>query len=268
MTAHWQGCVEWSVNLGRRKNTVSGTTIGQPDGFTEALQLLSVSDVVERCAVRQNVCVRFVEELREVGIPLNFRRYSAGNVVYTRFYCGGVLRVLRMGAIKVFTPYSGGKCFVRLIGPLEPFGKLCLRPDDNSLEGWAEAATDCEVLEVAGHFLPRAARHLPDLTLRLTTLRELELADLQDHLEVLRLRKTRSKLACLLTLLVGKFGESSSADLPVSIGLRLTHSDLSQMMAVTRESTTAAVNILRREGLIKMEHQRISVLDLDGLAGR
>ena len=212
--------------------------------------------------------MRFVEDLREVGIPLNLRCYSAGNVVYNRMCSRGNLRVLRTGAMKVLTPYTGGKCFVRLIGPWEPFGKPCLWFDDKPLEGWAVAATDCEVLEVAGRFLPRAARQLPDLMLRLATLREFELAELQDHLEVLRPRKTRSKLACLLTLLVGKFGERSSAELLVSIGLRLTHSELSQMMAVTRESTTAAVNVLCREGLIKMEHQRISVVDVDGLAGR
>jgi CRP/FNR family transcriptional regulator, cyclic AMP receptor protein len=247
---------------------MSTITIGQSSGFAEAPRPLSLSDVVERCAGRQNECVRFVEELREVGIPLNLRRYSAGNVLYTRSYGGGILRVLRKGAIKVFTPYFGGKCFARLIGPWETFDKPFLRLDGKSLEGWAEAATDCEVLEVAGCFLPRAARQLPALTLRLATLREFELAELQDHLEVLRARKTRSKLTCLLTLLVGKFGERSSAELPVSIGLRLTHSDLSQMIAVTRESTTAALNVLRREGLIKMEHQRISVVDLDGLAQR
>ncbi|MGH3148099.1 MAG: Crp/Fnr family transcriptional regulator, partial [Rubrobacter sp.] len=45
----------------------------------------------------------------------------------------------------------------------------------------------------------------------------------------------------------------------------LTHYDLAEMIATTRESVTAAMRSLRKQGLLKKVRQTITILDLEGL---
>lgn len=78
-------------------------------------------------------------------------------------------------------------------------------------------------------------------------------------------RQTEVRLARVLSILACKFGERLEGG-SVSIGLTLTRIDLAEMIAATRESVTAAVIRLRREGMLTMDAGRIVLLDPKRLA--
>ena len=176
--------------------------------------------------------------------------------------------MLRGGVARASVPIPGedGDTFSRLIGPWEPFGGPWLS-EVGRRNSRVEAAAHCEVLEFGGGALAKALRGLPDLATELVALLEFELLERQELCEVLVPRQTDRRLALLLVLLAGKFGEGPDAEPPLRIGLRLTHWDLAGMVAATRESVTAALRTLRRAGLIVAERQRVVLPDPDALAG-
>ena len=65
-------------------------------------------------------------------------------------------------------------------------------------------------------------------------------------------------------ILARKFGEPAG-DKTV-IGLRVTHYDLAAMVASTRESVTAAVGALRRQGILEKSAGTVTILEPRALA--
>jgi CRP-like cAMP-binding protein len=88
--------------------------------------------------------------------------------------------------------------------------------------------------------------------------------------ELLLPRGVRSRLAALLLALADSFGEE--AEPGVTIGVRLTHQRLAEMVACTREAVSKEMAVFEREGHIETRNteRRIVLLDrrrLGELAG-
>jgi CRP/FNR family transcriptional regulator len=63
-----------------------------------------------------------------------------------------------------------------------------------------------------------------------------------------------------------RFGEDISAD--VLIDVRLTHQDLANMIASTREAVSKVMSELQRDGVIEIRSRRIAILDRGALSRR
>ena len=79
-------------------------------------------------------------------------------------------------------------------------------------------------------------------------------------------REVSTRLATLLLNLGERFGEDGQAD--VLIGVRLTHQELANMIASTREAVSKVMSELQRDGLIETRSRRVAILDRDALAKR
>ncbi len=77
-------------------------------------------------------------------------------------------------------------------------------------------------------------------------------------------RKTKVRLANLLMIWVQKFGGYSGTDLP-TIWLRLTHQDLAEMVAATRQSVSHSLSTLRNQEMIEVARGKIVILNPEGL---
>jgi CRP-like cAMP-binding protein len=71
--------------------------------------------------------------------------------------------------------------------------------------------------------------------------------------------------SCLLDLAQhhGQPGEEG-----VALDLHMTQAELASCVAATRESVNRALGSFRDEGLIRLEGQAITILDLDGLKSK
>jgi CRP/FNR family transcriptional regulator len=72
-----------------------------------------------------------------------------------------------------------------------------------------------------------------------------------------------TRLATLLVNLSERFGDDDHAD--VLIGVRLTHQDLANMVASTREAVSKVMSEFQRDGLIETRNRRIAILDRGAL---
>ena len=196
------------------------------------------------------------------------RRYDRGGTIYDGDEAGRVLYVLAAGVARLvvsYPGYVGGKrATYLLLGPGDAFGyPLFSRGAPGRAP--AEAFTDCEVVKIPKPFLERAMRRRPEVALEVAALLERRLVEYEELVACLLPRRTEVRMARALPVLARKFGERASGP-GVAIGLRLTHTDLAEMTASTRESVTAAVIALREKGILTMKGGRIAVLDPEGLA--
>jgi CRP/FNR family transcriptional regulator, global nitrogen regulator len=75
-------------------------------------------------------------------------------------------------------------------------------------------------------------------------------------------REVSARLATLLLNLGVRFGETNGSDTVLNV--RLTHQDLANMIASTREAVSKVMSEFQREGLIEVREQRIAITPLFG----
>jgi CRP-like cAMP-binding protein len=63
-----------------------------------------------------------------------------------------------------------------------------------------------------------------------------------------------------------RFGEDDPAE--ILLGVRLTHQDLANMIASTREAVSKVMSEFQRDGVIEARNRRIAILDPGALAKR
>lgn len=199
--------------------------------------------------------------------PLVRLRYVGGDELCRGADAGRALYVITEGVVKLFASYpahSGSKnATFLLLGPGDVFGYPVFagrRPGRVP----AEAFTDCEVVKIPGAFLERTMSQRPEVTLEVAALLERRLVEYEELVGYLLPRQTEVRLARVLSILACKFGEKAGG-VGVAIRLTLTRIDLAEMIAATRESVTAAVIRLRREGILTMDAGRIVLLDPERL---
>jgi CRP/FNR family transcriptional regulator, global nitrogen regulator len=145
------------------------------------------------------------------------------------------------------------------------FGKLSL------VEGsWqdvsAEAVTESRVASIHKVSLERVIKAKPEYALRLFSSLSERLRQSDALIESLLHREVSIRLATLLLNLGDRFGEEDGWG--TLIGVRLTHQDLANMIASTREAISKVMSEFQREGLIETRTRRIAILDRDGLSER
>jgi CRP-like cAMP-binding protein len=85
-------------------------------------------------------------------------------------------------------------------------------------------------------------------------------------IESLLHREILVRLAKLLINLSDRFGEDDGTGM--LIGVCLTHQDLANMIASTREAVSKAMSELQRDSVIEMRNHRIAILDRGALSKR
>ncbi|MDP9475146.1 MAG: Crp/Fnr family transcriptional regulator [Actinomycetota bacterium] len=215
-------------------------------------------------AVQKDECRELLNIFREKVMALVDRPYACGDLIYRKGDHGNALYVVTEGVVKLSGSYSGDRDFMFLLGPWDIFGPLGAAKEPVR-RVQAEAFTGCRIVKVPKIFVERAMRRQPEVALRLMTLQDIRLIQYEELIGCLLSRRTEARLANLLSILAQKFGEHSDVS-HTTIGLWLTHRDLAEMIASTRESITKTLNDLRNRKMIGMKGGRITILNPQELA--
>ena len=130
---------------------------------------------------------------------------------------------------------------------------------------YAETVTEERMASVKTSSLERVVKSDAAFALKHFSSLSEHLRQSDEVIESLLHREVATRLATLLMNLGDRFGEQDGAGLV--IGVRLTHQDLANMIASTREAVSKVMSEFQRDATIETRNRRIIILDHDALSG-
>jgi CRP/FNR family transcriptional regulator len=212
-----------------------------------------------------------IEDFERAGIRVVERRFSAKDTIFTPGDADDQLYFVLEGTVRLYKMYGEYKeATTALLRDGGVFGKLSL-VEGRWQDVFAEAVTDVRVAGVQKKAINEAIRRDPGFAMKLFASFSERLRQSDEVIESLLHREVSTRLATLLLNLGDRFGEShgegnGSSDGPTTLDVRLTHQDLANMIASTREAVSKVMSEFQREGAIRVENRRIVLADRDALA--
>ena len=203
-----------------------------------------------------------LDDFERAGLRVVERRFEPKDTIFTPGDPDDQLYFLLSGAVRLYKIYGDYKeATTALLKDSGIFGKL------NLVEGrwqdvFAEAVTEARVASVQKAALERVIKSDPEFALRLFSSLSERLRQSDEVIESLLHREVSTRLATLLVNLGDRFGEDDLID------VRLTHQDLANMIASTREAVSKVMSELQRDGVIETQNRRIAILDRGALSKR
>lgn len=235
------------------------TPLTLPAGFESSLSQAAVST-----ALASVFRGRFCDAILPNRTATTFRReeviYDVGDSERTMFF-------LQTGFVRVGTITADGHELiydVRKAGDV--VGELCAaeprRPDR------AVTLEQTQAICVPFEEVLEAVRKQPDLLARLVEVFCRALSEAYAQVNVLAVDDTAHRLAKVLLKLAARIGRHSESE--VEIPTYLTQEEIAQMVAASRERISTALNIFRRNKMIRYTnhgHLLLNVQALEGYSG-
>ena len=235
------------------------TPLALPAGFENSLSQAAVST-----ALASVFRGRFCDAILPNRTATTFRReeviYDVGDSERTMFF-------LQTGFVRVGTITADGHELiydVRKAGDV--VGELCAaeprRPDR------AVTLEQTQAICVPFEEVLEAVRKQPDLLARLVEVFCRALSEAYAQVNVLAVDDTAHRLAKVLLKLAARIGRHSESE--VEIPTYLTQEEIAQMVAASRERISTALNIFRRNKMIRYTnhgHLLLNVQALEGYSG-
>lgn len=196
---------------------------------------------------------------------MRVRRFRRGETVFHLGDPGDALFIVMSGSIKITLPAdTGEEAILATLRPGDFFGELAL------LDGAPRSATAVSIEPTETFILARDRfRELiatePVMREALLATLAAEVRRLTHHVEELHFLDITGRLASRLARLAAEPGAERLAEGSIRLAGPLTQGDLAAMIGCTRQSVNKLLGLFSDDRLIRLDRDRIVVLDLDGL---
>jgi CRP-like cAMP-binding protein len=198
-----------------------------------------------------------LEDFEGAGIRVAERRLAAKDMIFAPGDPDDQVYFLLEGTVRLYKIYGDYKeATVALLREGDVFGELSLE-ETSRQNAFAEAITPARVAVVRKSVLNEVTKRCPEFALRLFSSFSERLRQSDETIESLLDREVSARLATLLSHLGDRFGEPDGSGTVLKV--RLTHQDLANMIASTREAVSKEMSEFQRAGLIETRNHRIVV---------
>jgi CRP/FNR family transcriptional regulator, global nitrogen regulator len=198
-----------------------------------------------------------LEDFEEAGIRVAERRYGTKDNIFAPGEPDGHLYFVLSGTVRLYKIYGDYKeATVALLKEGDVFGELSLQ-EGSRQTAFAQALTDVRVAVVRKCVLVEVLKRGPELVLKLFSSLFERLKQSEEVIDSLLDREVSARLAKLLQNLGDRFGETNGS--ATVLNMHLTHQDLANMIASTREAVSKVMGELQREGLIEVRNRKIAI---------
>jgi CRP/FNR family transcriptional regulator, global nitrogen regulator len=207
-----------------------------------------------------------LREFESAGLRIVERRFNPRDTIFTPGDPDDQLYFLLSGTVRIYKIYGEYKeATIALLKDEGIFGKLSL-VEGRWQDVFAEAVTEARVAGVQKSSLEWVIRRRPDFALKLFSALAERLRQSDELVESLLHREVSSRLATLLLNLSDRFGEEDGDERVLDF--RLTHQELANMIASTREAVSKAMSEFQKEGIIEVRDRKIVILNPLALSER
>ncbi len=192
------------------------------------------------------------------------RKFPKGSSIYLPNDLADSAFLLAEGRVRMCSTTPEGKqSILAFIEPGELFGELAI-VDTTAREERAEAVLNSTVVLLPGDHLRQLMEEAPGLALGVTKLIGMRRKRVERKLRSLLFRSNRERLTQLLLDLAEQYGNATTNG--IELAIKLSHQDLASIIGATRETVTTVLGELQGEGLLRIQRQKLTLLDLRRLA--
>jgi CRP-like cAMP-binding protein len=191
------------------------------------------------------------------------KEIKKGEVLYLQGSSDKNIYILKKGAVKINKLSPEGRVITldilkggTLLGEL---GAI----EESERDETAEVIEDGLICIMSKAHFDEMLKIVPGLSIRLNKIIGLRRRKIENKLLDLLYSTVEERLAKTLINLLDDFGIPE--DNSYILKIKLTHQDLSELIASTRETTTATLSHMKKEGLIDYEGKYIRIVDKDRL---
>jgi CRP/FNR family transcriptional regulator, global nitrogen regulator len=198
-----------------------------------------------------------LEDFERAGIRVGERRYGAEDAIFAPGDPDEHLYFVLSGTVRLYKLYGDYKeATVALLKDGDVFGELSLQEGAGQTL-FAHALTEVRVAVMRKSVLVEVLKRDPELVVKLFSSLYERLKQSEEAIDRLLDREVSARLYKLLQNLGDRFGETiGSAKV---LDMRLTHQDLANMIASTREAVSKVMSEFQREGLIEVRNRKIAI---------
>ena len=203
------------------------------------------------------------DDLKKINSLFREFGYAPDQVIYISGDPGKRLFVVADGRVRLMRhSLSGKNVLLDLLQPGEFFGSLSTVSGD-TYPDTAEAQTQSCILSIRTDDFRRILQEHPAVALKMLDITGSRLSAAHERVRQLSALPVEGRIANLLLLLAGKFGERR--DVGLLIQVPLTRDDLAAMAGTTTETASRVMSQFQRDGLIKTGRQWAAILQRDVL---
>lgn len=203
------------------------------------------------------------QELGILADSLRKRTFAKGMIIFHKDSPGRSLYIIASGKVRIFIlSESGQEISVRIYGRGDVFGELSIL-DGLPRSAGAAALEKTEVLTLDREDFLALLERFPRIALDIIATLSKRIRYTTTYVESLAFLDVFGRVAGRLLELADCYGVDACEGR--AIDLRLTQTELASLVATTRESVNKVLGTFRDEGLIKLDGQRIIILDRRGL---
>ncbi|MFQ6096349.1 MAG: Crp/Fnr family transcriptional regulator [Armatimonadota bacterium] len=195
-------------------------------------------------------------ELADISEHSTLVRMKKRQTVYSPESADEAAYLLLDGKVKLFHMSDEGReIIVEILQAGDVFGEV--QPMDAPPETWAETLDACRIALLPQDYFSDLLRAHPEVALRLVEEMSLRLQHRASQIEDLALRSVSARVANTLLKLGEAHGTMSRNG--ITIDLRLTHQDIANMVAASRETVTTVLVDMREHGVIEIERKYVRI---------
>ena len=195
---------------------------------------------------------------------LMHKRFKKGEYIYMPDEHSDKVYFLTAGRVKIGTYSDGGKEITKaILTKGEVFGELSILGEEKRRD-FACAMEDTEACIVTVEEMMALMRDHSGLSLFLMRILGSRVLDMEKRLESLVFKDSRSRIIQLLVDLTNNKGQRVGYEHVVR--KFLTHQEIANLTATSRQTVTTVLNELRNRNLITFNRRRLLVRDLDNLS--
>lgn len=210
-------------------------------------------------------------ERAEIERLISYSIYPAGQIFHSPHEVGEQLFVLRSGRVRIYKLSPEGRALTLMVlEPVTIFGEMTL-VGQWLHDTFAEAMTECVIGLIGRDTLRRILERHPQVALAFMELMGQRLRAMENKLADIAFKNVAQRLASVLLNLAGLPSQSAALPANPPMVVRYTHQQLAEMIGSYRETVTKAIGELREAGMIRIDDDVISLIDveqLQRLAGR
>ncbi len=228
-----------------------------PEGEDFAAQCL------RRCRLFRDLGAGLVTEIVR---SMARRRYRRGEVIFHQGDPGDALHIVARGRVKiVLTSPEGDEAIVATVRPGDFFGELTLI-DGAPRSATATAVEAVETLVLSRDRFRQLLATNPTLRDNLEVSLAAEVRRMNEHVEELHFLDLEGRIAAHLARLVER--ERPGVRGAVELAFDYSQGDLAAMIGGARQSVNRVLRALEREGLVRIEGDRLFISDVESLEAR